>query len=334
MSIASEIQRLSGIRSDIFDSITNKGVTVPESATFSSCPYLIDSIQTGGGGGNNALYNTGAVAIAKASAFRTGQIMQYEMPSYRTATLTPISARYNATTRGILIWNVPISSLSAISSTGTYELGVIPTATTTGYLSAIAKRSYTTGVGSTAGWYMIQRYSYDVISPQTFYWSSVSPLNTPNAGDYIQIGWMASGNQILQKTAVPALYNGQLSGTVTGIEITGYEYPYPDRPIYETATISAYASAAEYITEKADGLPSINVSGIAYTGITGNGTRSNVTGNIVVGTAVEYAKAAASGSGLNGWGDVVFPTVNYPRTAYFTSYNTSPTYTTAINNYV
>lgn len=49
MSIASEIQRLSGVRSDIFTSITNKGVTVPETATFSSCPTLIDSIQGGGG---------------------------------------------------------------------------------------------------------------------------------------------------------------------------------------------------------------------------------------------------------------------------------------------
>ncbi len=51
MSIASEIQRLSGVRSDIFTSITNKGVTVPATATLSSCPTLIDSIAGGGGGG-------------------------------------------------------------------------------------------------------------------------------------------------------------------------------------------------------------------------------------------------------------------------------------------
>ena len=54
MSIASEIQRLSGVRSDIFTSITNKGVTVPSTATLSSCPTLIDSITTGGGGGGGA----------------------------------------------------------------------------------------------------------------------------------------------------------------------------------------------------------------------------------------------------------------------------------------
>lgn len=48
MSIASEIQRISGCREDIKTAIAAKGVTVPETATLSSCPALIDSIVTGG----------------------------------------------------------------------------------------------------------------------------------------------------------------------------------------------------------------------------------------------------------------------------------------------
>lgn len=69
MSIASEITRLSGVRGDIFTSITNKGVTVPVGSTFSSCPSLIDQIQGGGGGPATSLINSGFTASAFWSAY-------------------------------------------------------------------------------------------------------------------------------------------------------------------------------------------------------------------------------------------------------------------------
>lgn len=49
MSIASEITRLYGVRSDIFTSISNKGVTVPSGSQLDDAPTLIDSISAGGG---------------------------------------------------------------------------------------------------------------------------------------------------------------------------------------------------------------------------------------------------------------------------------------------
>ena len=49
MSIASEIQRLQGVRTDIFDAITDKGVTVPSGAMLADCPNLIAAISGGGG---------------------------------------------------------------------------------------------------------------------------------------------------------------------------------------------------------------------------------------------------------------------------------------------
>ena len=49
MSIASEIQRLYGVRADIFDAITNKGVTVPAGSKLADCPDLIAAISGGGG---------------------------------------------------------------------------------------------------------------------------------------------------------------------------------------------------------------------------------------------------------------------------------------------
>lgn len=50
MSIASEITRLQGVKSDILTAIGNKGVTVPADAMLDDCPTLIGQIETGGGG--------------------------------------------------------------------------------------------------------------------------------------------------------------------------------------------------------------------------------------------------------------------------------------------
>lgn len=49
MSIASEITRLQGVKSDILTAIADKGVTVPADSALDDCPGLIASIPTGGG---------------------------------------------------------------------------------------------------------------------------------------------------------------------------------------------------------------------------------------------------------------------------------------------
>lgn len=51
MSISDEILRLQTAKSDLATSIANKGVTVPANATLDDYAALVDSIQTGGGGG-------------------------------------------------------------------------------------------------------------------------------------------------------------------------------------------------------------------------------------------------------------------------------------------
>lgn len=47
MSIASEIQRLQGVKSDILEAIAEKGVTVPAGSALADCPTLIESISGG-----------------------------------------------------------------------------------------------------------------------------------------------------------------------------------------------------------------------------------------------------------------------------------------------
>lgn len=55
MSIASEITRLQGVKADIIQAITDKGVTVPSSAKLDDMALLIASITGGGGGGGDTL---------------------------------------------------------------------------------------------------------------------------------------------------------------------------------------------------------------------------------------------------------------------------------------
>jgi len=50
MSIASEITRLQGVKSDILQAISDKGVDVPAGSALDDCPDLIASISGGGGG--------------------------------------------------------------------------------------------------------------------------------------------------------------------------------------------------------------------------------------------------------------------------------------------
>lgn len=74
MSISSEITRLYGVRSDIFTSLTAKGVSVPASAVLDDVPDMIDSISSGGG----------------------AYTIDYSSPTHSTIT-GPDAARANAT---------------------------------------------------------------------------------------------------------------------------------------------------------------------------------------------------------------------------------------------
>lgn len=114
MSIASEIQRLSGVRSDIFTSITNKGVTVPETATFSSCPDLIDSITTGAGA-PNCIVNTAYTAQATGTTTIPFTATQKEEIAYTPVALNlPFSANYFGEGEGG--WNLTKRQIAELSS--------------------------------------------------------------------------------------------------------------------------------------------------------------------------------------------------------------------------
>ena len=65
MSIASEIQRLQGVRTDIFDAITDKGVTVPSGSKLDDVPDLIAAITGGGGGETSGIIQPFSTSLGK-----------------------------------------------------------------------------------------------------------------------------------------------------------------------------------------------------------------------------------------------------------------------------
>lgn len=85
MSIASEITRLQGVKSDILQAISDKGVEVPSGSKLDDCPDLIASISGGGGGGGvpylkNIMPTTG-VKVVDENGYIGGDFLGVYYPS-------------------------------------------------------------------------------------------------------------------------------------------------------------------------------------------------------------------------------------------------------------
>ena len=103
MSISSEITRISNAKTAIAQSITNKGVTVPSGTKIDGMATLIDSIQTGGGGGDTSetwvlnpvvtIDNTLSVAISFTSNGQSFSLFHFDSDRLKyddtSATSTP-----------------------------------------------------------------------------------------------------------------------------------------------------------------------------------------------------------------------------------------------------
>lgn len=85
MSIASEITRLQGVKSDILQAISDKGVTVPAGSALDDCPGLIASIS--GGSPLSMRYETDF------SDFNVSE--KYDIPQEGWVTRYPIAATYS-----------------------------------------------------------------------------------------------------------------------------------------------------------------------------------------------------------------------------------------------
>lgn len=87
MSIASEITRLQGVKSDILQAIADRGVEVPSGSMLADCPALIASISGGGGAGVPYLKNimlTSGVKVVDENGYIGGDFsaVYYPNPNY------------------------------------------------------------------------------------------------------------------------------------------------------------------------------------------------------------------------------------------------------------
>ena len=254
MSIASEIQRISGCREDIKNAIAAKGVTVPATATLSSCPDLIGSIQTGGGGGGSYMFD--ASVIAPFTGYKTASF---------TATQNPVSAgdwndisfTYNSSgsesRRFTLTYVMPVSALICadtipMSSLFHFEFDNAPNRIS---FEGITAKSYyndyenyiylsngfsTTGLTSegiinTGTWndlrYRIARYD------EFRYWNLQDSATDPC---YITIRCeIIDSNYNLLLPTASSVVNQNYT-------VTGTAYPYPERPVTVTGNTSATCS--------------------------------------------------------------------------------------------
>ncbi len=84
MSIASEITRLQGVKSDILNAIAAKGVTVPAGSALADCAGLIADITGGGGGGVPYLQNimpTTGIKVVDESRYIGGDFLGAYYPN-------------------------------------------------------------------------------------------------------------------------------------------------------------------------------------------------------------------------------------------------------------
>lgn len=118
MSIASEITRLQGVKSDILQAIRDKGVEVPVGSALGDCPALIASISGGGGGGGvpylkNIMPTTG-VKVVDESGYIGGDFLGAYYPRtnyYNNFAVVIPGADYSASGLGTVTFVDPTATI-------------------------------------------------------------------------------------------------------------------------------------------------------------------------------------------------------------------------------
>lgn len=280
------------------------GVTVPVGSVLSSCPSLIQSIPTGGGGGT--LYNTAITATSTASA--TG--------SY-TATQIPVSAKDNVTasptgtTSQFLQWGqsfyAEVFDWSAVSSLDVLYVNIPMNYDVGGYTAFVGtgtnfdQASYTSQASN--GYLQIQAGGYD-----TGVSTGITRDRWSGLGNYYPYTvYVGFGSYQMQQE-----YTGVMDTYFTGQTTTGTAYPYPGRPVTDYFSATANATANEYIKTALWGYLA-RVKGSAT-----NGTSTltiNDTGNI--GASFTSLQTALSNVLSTGQFNIT-----YPATAYSITHST------------
>ena len=232
-SIADEITRLSGCRNDILSAISAKGVTVPVGSVLSSCPSLIASIPTGGGGSPTSMLNTGFTATGSASYTRPFTATQQQVPVYDSVTsslsLSTTGSEYVAykiKTDNSSFFTLDGSTPNSLKVSGSKATwGTFPTG---GYV--YLSQNYNYQGGSSVGTWSAVNTTTDSFTAE----AKFTATSTTNV-DYL----VFYGMQPCSTTA----YNICEGTTYTQI---GTDVPYPGYPLTASGYMTATASGKEF----------------------------------------------------------------------------------------
>jgi len=254
MSIASEITRISAARNDILTSISNKGVEVPATATLSSCPALIDSIQTGGGGGGSYMFD--ASVIAPFTGYKTASFTatqkQVSAGNWNNVSFTYDSSgsqydRLNVT------YLMPVSALICadtipLSSLFHFEFDNAPYSMRFYYITAKSYYNDREAYISPSNRFSITGLTGEG-AINTGIWNDLR-YRIARYGEFEEWGLQDSATDPCYITIifeiVDSNYNSLLPTANNVVNqnytVTGTAYPYPERPITVTGNTSATCS--------------------------------------------------------------------------------------------
>lgn len=232
-SIADEITRLSACRNDILSAISAKGVTVPGTAVLSSCPSLIASIPTGGGGSPTSILNTGFTATGSASYTRPFTATQQQVPVYDSVT----------------------SSLSLSTAiAGQYLAYIIKSNNASFFLLDGSSPNSLKVSGSKSQWNPIPTGGDVYLSPDVH--QGGSSVGTWSAVNTTTDSFTAEAKFTATSTTIDGylLFYDLPSWSVTAQPVcegttytqTGSDIPYPGYPLTASGTMSSTASGKEY----------------------------------------------------------------------------------------
>lgn len=232
-SIADEITRLSGCRNDILSAISAKGVTVPVGSVLSSCPSLIASIPTGGGGSPTSMLNTGFTATGSASYTRPFTATQQQVPLYDsvTSSLFLSTAGNECVTYKIKSDNSSFFALdgstpNSLKVSGSKAMwGVFPTGGVV-YLSPTT--SYQ-GYSSVGTWSAVNTTTDSFTAEAKF--TATSTTNADYLMFYGMLPWSTTAQPLCEGTTY----------TQTGTDI-----PYPGYPLTASGYMTSTASGKEF----------------------------------------------------------------------------------------
>lgn len=254
-SIADEITRLSGCRDDILSAISAKGVTIPEGAVLSSCPELIGSIQTGGGGDTpTALVNTGVSAWVSGVVTGTYTADQLVQQSWVQLTDFDTSNPWDDNKYAAGPWS-SISGCVGLQIQG-----------------CSAHHSFSIGSTSVIS-AMSSKGSYWPVITKKITWTGSSETSIEGKSDE---GWtnssqfaeLSPGQDVFIMASVA--YVAASATAVTGLAIDDGNgaLPYPDRPKTETGSVAVSASAYQWQNSNSFGTKYIDRDGYESSRIT------------------------------------------------------------------